>query len=201
MKLHYATASPFARKVVVCMHELGLADRVEVVASAVTPVDPNADINAVNAIGKIPTLVLDDGSGVFDSRVICEYLDNLSDGSVFPAQGPERLKAMRLQAMGDGICDTAVALRYETFLRPEAHRWPEFIDSQKERLNRTFQQLEDDFLGDLDGVHIGSIAVAAALGYIDFRMSDLGWRDGRPGLTAWYEAFSARPSMVATEPE
>lgn len=201
MKLHYATASPFARKVVVCMHELGLADRVEVVASAVTPVDPNAEINAVNAIGKIPTLVLDDGSGVFDSRVICEYLNTLSDGSVFPAQGPERLKALRLQAVGDGICDTAVALRYETFLRPEAHRWPEFIASQKERLNRTFQQLEDELLGDLEDVHIGSIAVAAALGYIDFRMSDLGWRDGRPGLAAWYEAFSARPSMVATKPE
>ena len=201
MKLHYATASPFARKVVVCMHELGLGDRVEVVASAVTPVDPNADINAVNAIGKIPTLVLDDGSGVFDSRVICEYLDALSDSSVFPAQGPERLKALRLQAMGDGICDTAVALRYETFLRPEAHRWPEFIASQKERLNRTFQQLEDEFLGDLEGVHVGSIAVAAALGYIDFRMADLGWRDGRPGLAGWYEEFSARPSMVATKPE
>ncbi len=202
MKLFYATASPFARKVVVCIHELGLEEAVEIVSAAVTPVAPNADINAVNSIGKIPTLVLGDGSGLFDSRVICEHLDTLSNSAtIFPTARAERISALRLQAVGDGICDTAVALRYETFLRPEEFRWAEFIESQKVRLLRTIQQVEDQYLDDLKGVHIGAIAVASALGYLDFRMPDLGWRDGRPGIAAWYEEFSQRPSMANTVPE
>ena len=202
MKLFYATASPFARKVVVCIHELGLQEAVEIVPAAVTPVAPNADINAANSLGKIPTLVLADGSGLFDSRVICEHLDTLSNtATLFPTARAERISALRLQALGDGICDTAVALRYETFLRPEELQWEDFIEAQKVRLHRTIQQVEDTFLPDLNSVHIGGAAVACALGYLDFRMPDLGWRDGRPGVAAWYEEFSQRPSMVNSEPE
>lgn len=202
MKLFYATASPFARKVVICIHELRLQEAVETVPAAVTPVAPNADINAVNSMGKIPTLVLADGSGLFDSRVICEHLDTLSNSAtIFPTARAERIAALRLQAVGDGICDTAVALRYETFLRPEELRWDEWIETQKVRLHRTIRQVEDDFLDDLKNVHIGSIAVASALGYLDFRMPDLGWRDGRPGVAAWYAEFSQRPSMAGTVPQ
>jgi glutathione S-transferase len=106
-----------------------------------------------------------------------------------------------MQAQGDGLCDTAVGLRYETFLRPEERQWGDWLTAQTERLHRSVGQIEDMFLDDIADVDIGSIAVACALGYLDFRLPDLGWREGRPKLAAWYETFSARRSMVVTAPK
>ncbi len=202
MKLFYSPASPFARKVLVAAHETGAISRLETELAAVTPVAPNADIGAANSLGKIPTLVLDDGTGLFDSRVICEYLCSLAgDTALFPTSGDARWQALRLQSLGDGICDTAVGLRYELALRPEGQRWAEWIEKQRERLNRTFTQLENEIAGQVGTMTIGSAAVACALAYIDFRMPELEWRSGRPALTSWHETISARPSMVATVPE
>ncbi len=202
MKLFFSPASPFARKVLVAAHESGTVSRIETELAAVTPVAPNADIGATNSLGKIPTLVLDDGTGLFDSRVICEYLCSLAgDTTLFPASGDARWQALRLQALGDGICDTAVGLRYELALRPEELRWGDWIEKQRDRLNRTFDQLEGELAGQAETVTIGSIAVACALAYIEFRMPDLDWRSGRPELTSWYDSISTRPSMMATAPE
>lgn len=202
MKLHYAAASPFVRKVLVTAHELGLSDMLELSPVTVTPVAPDETVTAANSLGKIPTLVLDDGSAVFDSRVICEYLARQAgDEALFPVDTAGRTAALTLQALADGLCDTGVALRYETALRPAELRWQDWIDAQRQRLARVFDQLEADWADYLDTLTIGTIATGCALGYIDFRFADLTWRDGRPRLAAWYQTFSERPSMRATGPE
>lgn len=200
MKLYYAGASPFVRKVRVLAIETGLMDRLDIARVAMTPVGPDADLCADNPIGKIPTLVRDDGSTLYDSRVICEYLDGLHDGvRMFPQSGEARWTALRRQAMADGICDAAVGTRYETFLRPENFRWQEWVDAQMQKVRRSLDALEGESLADT--LDIGTIAIACALGYLDFRFSNEGWRESRPGLAAWYETFAARPSMGETIPD
>jgi glutathione S-transferase len=201
MKLFFNHASPFARKVMVCAHELSISERVEIETLTLSPIDPSPAVIAASALGKIPTLVMDDGAALFDSRAICEYLDSLSArAKMFPAAGPARWAALRMAALGDGICETGVGLRYETLLRPKEFQWPEWVAAQRARMTRGFQEIEDRYIGDIAGVDIGSIAIGCALGYMDFRFPDIGWRDGRPKLTAWYDKFVARPSMVATMP-
>ena len=200
MKMHYATASPYVRKVRVLAIETGLADSIDLAGVAVTPVGPDAGLCADNPIGKIPTLVRDEAGALYDSRVICEYLDGLHDGSrMFPESGEARWTALRRQALADGILDAAVNTRYETFLRPEEFRWSDWIEGQMQKVRRSLDALEAEPLG--ESVDIGTISVACALGYLDFRFPDEGWRDTRPKLAAWFEMFSARPSMSETRPE
>jgi len=197
MRLHHNTMSPFVRKVMVLAHETGLADRIEPENRMMTPVSPDAALCVDNPLGKIPSLVLDDGSTLYDSRVICEYLDSLHGGpKMFPA-GAARWTALRRQALGDGILDAAVNTRYETFLRPQERRWDDWIDNQKKKVARSLDVVEAE---DLAGIDIGTITIACALGYLDFRFADEDWRSGRPRLEAWYEEFARRPSMIATVP-
>ncbi|GMQ96204.1 MAG: glutathione S-transferase family protein [Gammaproteobacteria bacterium] len=199
MKLYYNAASPYVRKVRVFAMETGLMDDIELAAVTITPVGPDAELCADNPIGKIPTLVRDDGGALYDSRVICEYLDGLHGGaSMFPENEDQRWTALRRQALADGILDAAVNTRYETFLRPPELRWPDWVDGQMTKVRRSLDQVEAESLG--DGVDIGTISVACALGYLDFRYRDEAWRDTRPKLAAWFEAFAARPSMSQTRP-
>ena len=202
MRLHSNPASPFGRKVKVLAMEAGLFDRLEIHTVQTTAVGPDPSLVADNPLGKIPCLVLDDGTALYDSRVICEYLDSLHEGSrLFPTDGPARWTALRLQALADGIMDAALLARYEAFLRPEANRWPAWIDGQLDKAVRGLERLEEVELANFkDRVDIGAVTVACALGYIDFRFPSLTWRDTRPGLTAWYETFALRPSMQATRP-
>ncbi|MCX7683770.1 MAG: glutathione S-transferase [Acetobacteraceae bacterium] len=202
MKLFHSPASPFVRKVLVAAHERGIAEGIELVPTGVTPVRRDEAIAARNPLGKIPTLVLEDGTAVFDSRVIVEYLDGLPGGPrLIPEGGAARLKTLTLQALADGLCDAAVALRYETALRPEALRWPEWAASQTTKVVAALDALERDWVPHLSSVlDIGAIAAACALGYLDYRFAALGWREGRPRLAAWHEGFAARPSMQATAP-
>ena len=124
MKLWYSPASPFVRKVLIFAHETGLFDELELVDAATTAISPNTEVARDNPLGKIPTLVLDDGTSVFDSRVICEYLDGLHGGEkMIPEQGIERVNVLVAQSIGDGLMDAAVAVRYEQFLRPEEKQW------------------------------------------------------------------------------
>ncbi len=201
MKLHYNVASPYVRKVMAVAIETGQDGRLEPVTRMMTPVKPDADLAADNPLGKVPCLVTDDGAVLYDSRVICEYLDGLHDGpKMFPAAGPARWSALRRQAEGDGILDAAVLTRYETFLRPEERRWPEWIEGQKQKFRRALDGLEAETGAFGETIDIGTITIGCALGYLDFRYGDENWRATRPRLAAWFERFSERPSMAKTVP-
>jgi len=201
MQLHYNVASPFVRKVMAVAIETGQAERLEQVKRLPSPVAPVAELTADNPLGKIPCLVTDDGMTLYDSRVICEYLDSLHHGAkMFPAAGPARWTALRRQALGDGIMDAGILARYETFLRPEGLRWADWIDHQKQKFRRGLDALESEGAS-LDGVDIGTITIACALGYLDFRYPDEGWRASRPQLAAWLEQFALRPSIATTAPQ
>ncbi len=201
MKLYHSAASPFVRKSLVAAHETGLAGRIEIATIALTPVASNAQLNEENPLGKIPALVLEDGTTVFDSRVICEYLDTLHDGPrLFPADERERWTALRRQALADGLLDAAILGRYETFLRPAERQWTDWVDGQRAKFRRALDALEGEADRFGDTVDIGTIAAGCAADYLDFRSLDDGWRDSRPRLAAWLEKFAARPSMQATRP-
>lgn len=201
VKLHTSPASPFGRKVMVVLHETGQLERVERRDASLTPLAPDPAVVAANPLGKIPCLELDDGTALFDSRVICEYLDGLHDGPrLLPEAGPDRFRVLCLQALGDGILDAAVGLRYETFLRPESLRWPDWIAAQKLKITRALDRLEQETSGLAGRIDLGTLTIACALGYLDFRFAAERWRDGRPQLASWYERIAARPSLLATEP-
>jgi glutathione S-transferase len=201
MQLHYNVASPFVRKVMAVASETGLASRIEPVKRLPSPVAPVAELNSDNPLGKVPCLLTDDGVALYDSRVICEYLDSLHQGpKMFPPAGAARWTALRRQALGDGIMDAAVLTRYETFTRPEEVRWDAWIDSQKQKFRRGLDALEAEGTT-LDVVDIGTLAIACALGYLDFRFADEDWRARRPRLAAWFEQFAKRPSIATTGPQ
>jgi glutathione S-transferase len=201
MKLYHAALSPFVRKVVVAAIELGLRERIELVATTVSPVKPSEALNAVNPLGKIPALVTDDNDLLYDSSVIVEYLDELAGGGkLIPRDGAERFRVKRLEALADGMADAAILARYEIALRPEAKRWDEWVKGQTEKVMRGFDMLESAAWLFDDRIDAGKIAVGAHVGYIDLRFPDLGWRQGRETIARWYAAFSERPSMAATRP-
>jgi len=201
MKLYVSPASPFARKVSITVAELGLGARMVQEPVTVTPVSRNDEAARGNPLVKIPTLLLDDGTSLFDSPVICEYLDHLSGAPrLFPAPGPARWSALRRQALADGLMDAAILQRYEQTLRPEALRWPDWIAGQAAKVTGALDAMEAEAAGYGAAFDIGHVACACALGYLDFRYDQLHWRTGRPALDAWFAAISRRPSMVATMP-
>ena len=200
MKLYYAAASPFVRKVLVQAIETGVADKLENVTTVTAPINVNPDLEKANPIKKIPALETEHGV-LFDSRVICEYLDSLHDGpKAFPTDGPARWTALRLQALGDGIMDAGVLSRYEGFLRPEDKRWDDWLAAQTGKIVGGLDAANAEAGSFGDRVDIGTISIACAIGYLDFRFGDMGWRNGRAALADWYETFSARPSMDQTKP-
>ncbi len=201
MKLYHSTTSPYVRKVMVAAIELGLLDRIEMVAAKVSPIVRTAPVIADNPLGKLPTLITDDGMVLFDSRVILEYLDGLSGGGrLIPAAGPARWQALTEQALADGLLDAALLERYEIGLRPKELMWPQWRDGQHDKVEKALDRMEETAAGFAARTDIGTIATACALGYLDFRFPDLGWRGARPELSGWFAAFSARPSMAATVP-
>lgn len=198
MKLHWSPRSPYVRKVMVVAHELGLADRIEIVRTVVGGTTPHRELMRENPLGKIPTLVLEDDTILYDSPVICEYLDTLHDGAkLFPAW-PERLTALRRLALGDGMLDVVLAWLGERF-RPVERQSEPHMALWQAKLRACVDALENEVLAD-GRLTIGHIAIGIALSYLDFRFADLAWREGHPRLTAWHAAFDARPSMVANPP-
>ncbi len=199
MKLRYSPTSPYVRKVSVTLIETGLDDRVEKIPTDVW--NPETDIAEDNPLGKIPTLILDDGGVLYDSPVICEYLDSLNDGDkLFPASGEARWRALRLRALGDGMTDAGIARLLES-RRPEEIQYEKWTNRQTTVVFRAMDTLEAG-LGELEaGFGIGQIAVVCSLGWLDFRFPDLGWRTDRPGLADWFEALSERPSIMQTAPK
>jgi glutathione S-transferase len=202
MKLRFAAASPFVRKVMVVALETGLSERIERVASAVSPVKPNEDIARENPLIKVPSLTLDDGTVLYDSPVICEYLDTLHDAAkLFPPIGPARWTALRQQALADGLMEAAILMRYEN-LRPEEMRWKDWVDSQMRRVRGALSALELEIAaGGLGApLTIGHVTVGCALGYLDFRFAKEEWRMRHRLLAAWFEEFAKRKSMQLTTP-
>lgn len=199
MKLRYSSTSPYVRKVSVVALETGLDGRIERIAT--NTADPASNHAKDNPLGKVPALILDDGGRLYDSPVICEYLDSLHDGpKLFPAAGPERWRALRRQALADGILDAAVLRMLEQKRRPEALRWDAWVALQGGKIRAALDQFEAEADGLAGPPDIGRIAAACALGYLDFRAPEEGWRDGRPKLAEWYAGFAERPSMRATAP-
>ncbi|WP_288587625.1 glutathione S-transferase [uncultured Methylobacterium sp.] len=201
MKLFYAKASPFVRKVLVAAHELGLADRIELLPAAAHPINRDATIRAQNPLGQVPTLILDDGTALADSRVICEYLDHLGQGGLFPAAGPARWAALTAQSTGDGLLDAALLCVYETRVRQEGERSAGWVTGQREKIGDALARI-DAAAGEFgERVDIATITYGCALGYLDLRLPDLGWRERAPAAAAWYARFGERPSMQATRPD
>jgi glutathione S-transferase len=202
MKLYVSSASPFGRKASIVVHERGLEGRVRQEPASVSPVSRNADVARDNPLVKIPTLVLDDGTSLYDSPVICEYLDSL-DGPprFFPPAGAPRFDALRRQALADGLMDASLLLRYEQALRPEPLRWVDWMAAQQSKMTAALDVFEAESPRFGDGFDIGHIATACALGYLDLRFAHLAWREGRPKLAAWFARVSERPSLIATLPK
>ena len=202
MKLYFSALSPFVRKVRVAAMELGLDKQIELVTVATTPVAMSADLTKVNPLGRLPTLIADDGTLLFESSLIVEYLDTVAGGGkIIPAKGPDRWRVKCTEALADGLMDSAILVRYETFLRPADKRWPEWIAGQQQKVNQTLDALEGQAWVFDDKIDAGKIAVGCALGYLDLRFPDLGWRKRCETLGRWYDAFAKRPSMVATKPQ
>jgi len=193
--LRSSPASPFGRKVKMAAHELGLMDRIEIVAADTN--DPSEPLRQQNPLGKIPTLVLEDGTTLFDSRVIVEYLDYLAGGKIFPA-GEPRFGQLRLQALADGIADAALLQVYEGRYRPEEGRNANWLAHQAGKVTRGLEALEAAPPAFPDRPRIGEIALACALGYLDLRFEGK-WRADFPKLVAWLDDFAARvPAFEAT---
>jgi glutathione S-transferase len=154
------------------------------VPAAPHPVNRDPTVVARNPLGKIPTLLTDDGAVLYDSRVVCEYLNTLAKGQLFPGPGGARWTALVEQALADGILDAAVLIRYETFTRPEGLRWPDWIAGQTEKVISGLEEIERRAAGLAGRIDIGTIAIGCALGYLDLRLASLAWRDHHPGAAA-----------------
>ncbi len=194
--LRSSPASPFGRKVKIAALELGLMDRIEIVVADTT--DPAEPLRRQNPLGKIPTLVLEDGMTLFDSRVIVDYLDHLAGGGKLIPAGEARFAQLRLQALADGICDAALLKVYEGRFRPEAGRNADWLAHQGGKVSRALATLETDPPAFTNRPRIGEIALACALGYLDLRFAGT-WRADYPKLVAWLDDFAARvPAFEST---
>lgn len=197
-KLRWSPTSPYVRKVMILAIERGVDASFE--KEATDAWSPDTDLPKENPLGKVPALVLDDGSVLFDSPVIAEYLDSLDGGpKLFPAAGPERWKALRLQAVGDGICDAAIMRRLESS-RADGEKSEKWMNRYRAAVERSLDSLEAEAEGLGETVTIGTVAVVAALAYLDFRFAHEPWREGRPKLAAWFATAADRDSVRLTAP-
>ena len=195
LKLRSAPPSPFGRKVKIAARMLGLADRIEIVVADTN--DASDSLRRENPLGKIPCLVLADGLGVYDSRVIAEVLDQMAGGGkLIPADASARIRTLTLQALADGIMDAAILIVYETRWREEAMRSPRWVAHQQSKIDRALSVLEAN--PPHGAIDIGHIAAACALGYLDLRFGGA-WRADHPNMVAWLNAFAAAvPAFEAT---
>ncbi|MDR7124157.1 glutathione S-transferase [Pseudotabrizicola sp. 4114] len=200
MNLTFSPTSPYVRKVLVLIAETGLTGIALTPASG-TPIAPDAGVVERNPLGKIPALEREDGPTLYDSRVICQYLDALAGAGLYPA-APRLWDTLTVEATADGILDAALLMVYETRIRPEDKRFAPWVEGQWSKIDRALDVLETLWADHLNGpLDMGQIATACALGYLDFRHAARQWRQTRPHLAAWEAGFAARPSMQATLPQ
>ncbi|MCT4608072.1 MAG: glutathione S-transferase [Pelagimonas sp.] len=200
MDLLCSPASPFVRKTVVLLHETEQLDDVRQVPVTASPYGPNAALVAANPLGKIPALVRPDAPAIYDSRVICRFLDARAKAGLYPEA---RLwETLTLEATADAIMESAVLITYEARHRPEEKQHDDWVDGQWTKISRALDALQTRWMSHLQGpLDMGQIAVACALGYLDLRHDARNWRQGRDALSAWFAEFEQRPSMLATAPQ
>lgn len=198
MKLHWSSRSPYVRKVMICAYEAGVAEKIECVYSVVSLSKPNADVMKDNPLGKIPTLILNDGRILHDSAVICEYLDGLHAGAKLFPTGDARWTALTRHALGNGLLDTLLLWRSE-IAKPAARQTPEWLSTFALKTRNALAAIEAD-AGALAQTPfgIGHIGIGAALAYLDFRFADMGGRTGYPRTEAWMQQFLQRESVRKT---
>ncbi len=203
MKLRYSPTSPYVRKVSITAIEAGLADKIENVST--DPWSAETDLGQSNPIGKVPCLTTDTGDPIYDSPVICEYLDSLNNGpKLFPEDADARFKALTLAATGDGMLDAGVLLLIETVRRPAELKWDWWAERQASVVNRCMDVADaaaDGMAATGGPITIAEISIGAGLGWIDLRFPDFGWRKERPALADWFDKISERPSFEQTVPK
>lgn len=200
MKLYFNAASPYVRKVMMVLHETSQLSDVEIIAAHGTPVAPGSMPIAQNPLGKLPTLECQNGQMIYDSRVICRYLNDRAGGNLYP-DGNRLWDTLTLEATADGILDAALLMVYEGRVRPKEIQYPDWVDAQWAKATRAIAALNTRWISHLAGpLDMGQIAVACALGYCDFRLADRNWRAENDALANWFEQFSGRDSFRATIP-
>lgn len=199
MQLFYSVTSPYARKVLITAMEKGFCGELELVTC--NPHEAGPELLTHNPMSRVPTLVCDDGTSLYDSPVICEWLDCRGQGApLIPVSGPERWAVLRVQALADGMMDDA----YDTVMegrRPAEQRSSRDIEVRSGALLRSAATLDRELAAIPGPLTLAHVAAACALGYLDFRLSELGWRAGNAALADWFATFSKRPAMAATRPD
>lgn len=201
MQLYFATTSAYVRKVMICAQLLGIEEEIEILDSAAHPIERDERIAAFNPLAKVPALRTESGMCLYDSRVICEYLNARAQGGLFPRNGDARWRSLARQALGDGMTDAALLARYEYSVRPSEKQWQGWTDAQMNKVAAGLAEIErqaGEFSDQPDD--IGLIAIGCALGYLDFRFADLNWRVRHPLTAAWFDVFDTHPVMSATRP-
>ena len=197
--LRSSPPSPFGRKVKIAAHIAGLYDQLEQVNADTN--DPDDNLRTQNTLGKIPVLVLDDGMALYDSRVIVEWFDQQAGGGKLIPAGDGRFETLVLQALADGMMDASILIIYEARFRPEAMQFQTWVDYQRDKVARSLKRLEADPPAFGQSPDIGHIALACALGYLDFRFAGE-WRADHLQLVAWLDAFAeAVPAFAKTDPQ
>jgi glutathione S-transferase len=200
MKIFFSSSSPFVRKCMVVAAEVGLADQIELLPSSAHPVNRDQTIVTTNPLGQVPTFFTEDGQALYDSRVICEYLDHRGNGQIFPSDPARRWQALTEQSLADGILDAALLARYEKTVRPAERQWDDWVAGQMEKIESGLSYFEKNIDTTAQIVDISTISLACALGYLDFRYPNYDWRAKHPSLKDWYASFSQRPSVRNSAP-
>ncbi|OSP56777.1 glutathione S-transferase [Pseudoruegeria sp. SK021] len=200
MRLFHSPTSPYARKVMIALHETGQLADVNIVSASGTPLDSSNMPVDLAPLGKLPVLALEDGAALYDSRVICQYLAKRVPSTLYP-DAPRLWDTLTIEATADGIMDAAIAIVYETRLRPENQVNKDLINGQWDKIARSIKVLESRWLPNLSSTpDMGHFAVAVALDYVDFRLTDRDWRTSSPALANWLTDIAHRPSLQATLP-
>ena len=199
MKLVYSPPSPFVRKVTTLIHHADLNDRIELINVKTTALSVAEEARAANPLGKIPIMILEDGNAIFDSRVITRYLNDFAGSNLYPQDNIYDI--LTLEALADGIMESAVSITYESKLRPQNEQSPSWMEAQWSKVLHAVKALDDgEFKAMNSGMNMGQIAVACALGYLDFRHDARQWRSGHSNLASWNDKMMKLPALIKTIP-
>lgn len=201
MQLFTSPISPFARKCLITASHVGLVDKIELIKSTVHPVERNQSVMAKNPLGQIPVLVLDSGEAIYDSRVICEYLNDLGQGDLF-GKALDKWQTLTDQSLADGMTDAAILVRYEQGIRPETYQWEEWVNGQLDKITQGLTEFESRAESLEARFDIGTISLICALDYISLRLADFPWQQNFPKLAKWQVSYSQKHAvLLATAPK